>query len=125
MPLWWNHFFFTGITSISPTATRADNNPYLHPYFLRTRNANSELARMILGIAREANWDYISVIYSNNARDRSAADAIMANSRDVQICVAEAAALKHDATVADAIAVLEKVAQQVNFQLSRKNTQNY
>ncbi|XP_059178375.1 uncharacterized protein LOC131957655 [Physella acuta] len=102
------------ITSISPTAGSALlSDRILYPYFLRTRGDNLLTAQIILNVAQQAKWDYLSVLYSDSLAYQGAKESLLDSSEDLGACVGDAVPLPMNATLADAELALNRISQQV------------
>ncbi|CAL1533763.1 unnamed protein product [Lymnaea stagnalis] len=102
------------ITSISPTAGSVLlSDRVLYPYFLRTRGDNSVTANVIFEVAQQAQWDYLSVLYTDDIEYEGATDSLLDNSRAAQTCIGEAVPLSKTATLSDAQDALKNLSQAV------------
>lgn len=103
------------IITISPTANDgALDDPFRHPYFIRTTGGPQDQAKVMIDLMENNAWDLFSIIYSNNAHQRSLVDGVLSESDKLRrVCISKASPLPMNATLKDAKQVLTTITEQV------------
>ncbi|XP_053375882.1 uncharacterized protein LOC123533311 isoform X2 [Mercenaria mercenaria] len=102
------------ITSLSMSATSVELNDKLeHAYFLRTVPPDNVQALVVARILKAFDWDYITVVYSENSYGRSAVQTLLSQSdrNNPQFCFGRAVSMPLDADLNDAKHVIDQLNQ--------------
>ncbi|XP_022079446.1 uncharacterized protein LOC110973163 [Acanthaster planci] len=78
-----------GINQVSYSATTSElDNSGKFPYFLRTVPSDNMQARAIVDLLQAANWQYVSVVYSDNLYGTDLWKGVQQNLARTSVCVA-------------------------------------
>ncbi|KAK3083711.1 hypothetical protein FSP39_001860 [Pinctada imbricata] len=104
------------ITTLSQSATSVElSDKNYHSYFLRTVPPDNIQAVVMAEVVQRFGWDYVSIVYTNDAYGRAAKDTFLANTENSspRTCTAITVSMAADASLDDFRNALDDLNQRV------------
>lgn len=103
------------MTSMSQSATSVELSSALHDYFLRTVPPDNIQAIAMVKVIQSFGWDYISVVYTDNAYGRAARQTLLESTEKTspRICASQAISMSLGATLDNAKSIVDDLNQRV------------